>query len=269
MSSNDAKIAVLPMFFDAYSKAHWAANCAQNLNSQLTWYIKNGVRITVKEADSGKDVREVFMEADPLMPIGLAVGDIIRNLRGALDAAVSAVYRRHDLSENQAYWPFGDSRTNLEASMRGNLIKVGLEKLSGFFLDEIQCTKAGNFPLWSLNQIDRTNKHRTITIVVTLAVISNPSFYAFDGRYVSIGNRTVLKPGQNCKFFIPANAVFESSADAKPTISVTFGPSEVFSGSDVIPTIKDLTHLVIEALKKFQISYVGAYLSMVHFTTLS
>jgi hypothetical protein len=259
--SNFINLEPLPIFKDAALKAQWAKSCTAQLNAILARYLETGVRVDVKDAETGKLSREVTMETDGLPPLGLPVGDILRNLRGALDAAVSAMYRAHGKPENHAYWPFADNRNEFENHIKSRLKKYGFTEISDFFLEDMECSKSGNFPLWALNKMDRDNKHRNITVVATLAVLSNPSFYS-DSENSTIwseGNRTVLEPGQNHSFFIPANATLMAYADSKPTLITSFGPSEILPGADVLSTLYDLHRFVIEALHKFQNAYVKAY----------
>lgn len=249
----------LPMLSDAFMKADWAEYCLRSLENSVDWYTKNCMRVTIKEAAIGSSSYEVLMETAPLTPLGLEVGDIIRNLRGALDAAVSAVYRTHGKSENNAYWPFGDLKVNFEATVIGSIVKAGFAEIGNFFLTDMECTRSGNFPLWAMNQIDRANKHRSITVVVTWGVISDPS-YIVPGAVMSFNNRTFLQSGLSRRFFIPKNANTKGFENPQPTLSITFGPSEIFAGEDVLPKLRELHLIVMDALKKFQKAYSAAYL---------
>ena len=248
----------LPIFHDAFLKADWAEHCTKSLSNSFDWYTKNGMRMTVKARSVGSRNREVIMETAPLIPLGLEVGDIIRNLRGALDAAVSAVYRAHGKKENDAYWPIAGFKHDLEANIDRHLRRAGFEDLCKFFLTEMECTKSGNFALWKMHEIDRANKHRSISVVVVWAVMSDPSYFLPDS-IIYFNNKTFLHPGTTRSLFIPVDAVTEGFESPQPTLSVTFGPSEVFSGEFVIPKLNDLHKEVTDALLKFQSAYVAAY----------
>lgn len=261
MDSNSIDLKPLPIFRDAALKAEWAEQCTTRLKDLLARYRETGVRVAVKEDETGKQAREVTMVADRLPPLGLPVGDILRNLRGALDAAVSAMYRANGQPENDAYWPFSEDRKQFEGRINNSFNKPCFRNIKDFFLEDMECTKSGNFPLWAMNRMDRDNKHRNITVVVTLTVLADPSYYSDSGnvKIWSEGNLTVLEPGRNRIFFIPSNAIFLADANSKPTLIVSFGPSEIFSGENVISTLYDLHRLVVEALHKFQIAYLKAY----------
>lgn len=252
---------ILPMFEDAFIKVGWAKQCAHTFNNQLDWYVKNCIKEELEERQPGKSTRQVLIEAGPLTPLGLPVGDIIRNLRGAMDATVSAVYRQHGKSENHAYWPFGSDRTELKNRLTVGIESAGFERLVHFFLDEFEFTKTGDFPLWALNQIDRNNKHRNITVIATLAIVSDPSFYSDTGseKIISIGNRTLIEPGGRRRFNIPADAILENGLYREPTLQVKFGPKEIFADEDVVPILFNLCDRVLFALKSFQTTYVAAY----------
>lgn len=254
-------VEVMPMFMDAFRKVNWAVCLKVVLIENLKFYRENGLRVRISDIVQGQDFREVLMEAAELPPVGLPVGDIIRNLRGAMDAAVSAIYRAQGKNENQAYWVFGEDTASLQGALKGSLDKVGLDRLSNFFLDVVPSTRDQNFLLWGMNQIDRANKHRNIAVVVTSAFVTEPSFVSDDGvtSMISFNNRTLLEPGQGRLFRIPAGAIIDTSSDAEPSLSVTFGQTEVFSGKDVLAVIDQLIDLVMDAIKKLQIAYVSAY----------
>lgn len=262
VSSNDGTTKVLPMFVGAWLKAKWATHHIQKLHQIILDYPNFGVRRTVMDVQGGDDFRHVIYETTPMPNLPLLVGDIVGNLRSSLDHQVSAAYRERIGRDNDAYWPFGDNRTNLKSRIDGTLVKAGFKELAPLFLDDIDCTKAGNYPLWALNKLSNANKHRAIVVTTHLAVVPEVSYTAEfpnGGGIISEANKIGLIPGQKYTARIPASAVIEDDRNTKGTLHASFGPSEEFAGLEVIPTLHDLCKIVLQCLEKFQIAYVSAY----------
>jgi hypothetical protein len=102
----------------------------------------------------------------------LVVGDIVHNLRSALDHIAYRVALLHDpcLTESQlrrVQFPVGDDSEHFERIKRMGI--VGFAPTSIALLDEVRPFKGGNDALWRLHRLDITDKHRALlTVVMTM-----------------------------------------------------------------------------------------------------
>lgn len=90
-------------------------------------------------------------------PILRNVVQIIESLRSALDHAASATAPRG----KKVYFPFGDTRRDMKASLSSDRYKHLPKEIKSLFM-KFKPYKTGNPPLWALNKICNTTKHQTI-----------------------------------------------------------------------------------------------------------
>lgn len=248
-----------PAFRDAHSKVFWAKDKIDQLEFVARGYAQNGVRTFIEHADGEPYLLHVL--TDQLQfPVHLQVGDIVRNLRGSLDHAVAALYRAHNKRDDSSMvkWYTGTDRQSLESALNGALVKHGFGELKSFFLDEMEHTEAKGSPIYQLNKIDRANKHRQLNVVVVVASAPIPDFAFGDGGLMQ-GSQIIQGPGQHGTFEFPQRTFIFDQRTAPFSSKLTFGPSEVFANSDVIPTLKNLASLVPKCLIEFQQACLKCY----------
>ena len=249
------------MFQDAILKVRWAAHNIKQFQDAVTSYTGYGVRMALVEANPRQPFHRFMVITEPLpFNSALIAGDIVRNLRAALDHAVSAIYRAKQLSDGDAYFPIGDTRKDLCGTIKGRLEKNGFIALTPFFLDEIEATETGNCsPIWILNQIDRANKHRSHIVVEEMVFTPMPDSHDLTRDIHISFNVNVLKPAQCNWWDIPEGGDVQQHTNTKASLRVTFGPTEVMNGRDVIPSLENFTQVVFQTIEKLSVAYAKAY----------
>jgi hypothetical protein len=87
--------------------------------------------------------------------------EAIEALRSALDQCGYAVAVRSGVAEpRNAYFPFGDTPTELDANTKGRCKDLPPE-ISTLFRS-FESHKGGNYSLWALNKLCNANKHRLL-----------------------------------------------------------------------------------------------------------
>lgn len=244
----EGDLAVHPIFHDAVLKKHWARYKIEQMRDLIHRYNEDSINTSIVDLEDEGRFFE-FQGEKVSFPFNLHVGDIVRNLRGSLDHAVSAIYRAHNLKDDSfdVHWHTGDNRKTLENSVKS--LKGELGGLKSFFLDEMQHTRERNSEIFYLNQIDRANKHRALSILETMVVTGLPDIDA--GAIQFKNNWIVFPPGVAHRVSLPREGVARLS-EIRTELETWFGPEEVFAGQPVIGTLVALHDSVSDCLIEFQ-----------------
>ena len=249
---------VLPIFEDAWTNAIWAKQRIDNFDPFFAHYAKTSVSASVKmiNPDSPDYAQHFIAEAQPFpFPLGIAVGEIIRNLRASLDYAVCAMASAQgatDAALEGFYFPIARDENAYENIVESRAIKNTLSGLRPFFRDQVKATPTGNRALWSLNEIDRLNKHRSIPVIFTTIFTALPDWPG------ARGNVAAVNPGGKIAISIPRQLYFEENHQFDRAVDVRFGRMNVFEGEPVIPVLAQLFHATTEMLGEIQTAYVAA-----------
>jgi hypothetical protein len=136
-------------------------------------------RIVVKNDPEGS--QSIIVEPTDILPAHLVLcsGDAIHNLRSALDFVISEVL---GWKNTRLAFPFHESRKSLEDSfrtvpevidgkMRGKGSNAPIEEavvgLGKFIVEEIKPYREADNFLWTINALDRIDKHRLFITVVS------------------------------------------------------------------------------------------------------
>lgn len=180
-----------------------------------------------------------------------SIGDIIHNLRSALDSlATSLVIANGQTSEvvmSETYFPIRRCKANLaDGNAMAFFRRTGpkAEKL----IRRLQPYRGGRgHALWQLHRLDIIDKHRTIIPVgANLAKVQ----IAAHGDSAHPGKPTYpLKEGDE----LFRSVFFEPHFDAKTdfVFQVAFGEGQVVDGQPLMPTLKEFIYLVERTIMIF------------------
>jgi hypothetical protein len=121
---------------------------------------------TKRNPDTQQLVYYVASVRDPPTAIALIAGDLVQNLRGALDhlAHRLVVVGRGDPGPfAYVYFPIGTTQENYEARKARYTAGMTVDTLKA--LDDLRPYKGGNDPLWRLNELSIIDKHRLLIAV--------------------------------------------------------------------------------------------------------
>jgi hypothetical protein len=237
----------------AYNHIHeletWVAELMRaNIDAARAYNAENPHR----SADHIMLVRPVGFSEDAA-PI---LGDIVHNLRAALDLAASAIVIAGGEDPIQMYFPLTDTRDNLLKSEYYQRIKRLAPELAILIADHIKPYKAANYPLWALNRLDRMDKHRVLVPTITrsthLVICIReeqendpppaPPGAIFGLAGVTLADGTVASVSRNPR---PGTKAHEhNQQNGFATVDITFGKGEVFEGEFIIPKLRELAELV-------------------------
>lgn len=212
------------------------------------WLAKAPVKFySVQDPQTGEIVCHVAVEK-PLPRMAAAVaGDVLQNLRAALDIMVCDLIR----ANNQQ--PTGDSGFPAAADAARAAKKVkGASARAEKFIVRLKAAKRWNDPIWLLHNLNRLHKHNKLVVVsaatvgliarVDLPFISFGSGPIHQGGVPTNFRTTVLGDGDNQVYRCPAHV----DQQVKIDIGIVFGGEG--RGEAVLPALFWVTELVARIL---------------------
>ena len=183
---------------------------------------------TAANDDEGANAQIVIDWTSPPECVGAIVGDIVHNLRAALDLmAVELVSLNDGGNTDDVYFPFCQNEDFLDKMIvKRNFNRAGPEEVR--LLKELKPYKGGNAALRALHDLDIQDKHHSL--IPSAAAMTTPEVAAD----MSSG-KLVLR-------------MVEGSV---PVIGITFPADGPLAGAELIPALQDLIELVEGVLEAF------------------
>lgn len=218
-------------------------------------------RIVVEEGpQSGDQIYRVKISEQPPLRWATIIGDIVHNLRSALDLLVCDMVRANgNIPNRNTTFPISRSAEDFEKGLPEKV--CGVDKKVIRIIRDLKPYKGGNEPLWILHSLDITDKHRLILSVgaayknfimsprLTLPwredkIVELPSiaFRPADRQYPLEDNAEV---------FCVKAAARALDSNFQFTFEVAFGDEEVVQGEPVLSTLKELINCVEGVIDTF------------------
>ena len=218
----------------AFLKSERARKQLRDLQSAIHRYREHkpyGMTAAVEQQRGESDYVFRFQVNRPIPDsFVLIIGDIVHNLRSALDHAIWALYvaRWPSYNGTNLYFPITDTKAAFDAATKRHIKAVG--KRRGAIIGDIQPYETGSDALTALHAIDIVEKHRAINI---LGATASPT--SLRVKYGRAG--LVLGPGEQMPIsVIPAERRIVDGAEAYRLPLKRLGPNpqvEVSSEWDV------------------------------------
>ncbi len=136
------------------------------LKRQLnTFFSSNPFKVGAKRDPQTQRLIYYIVSAEPIPDvISLVVGDVIQNLRSALDHLAYQIVC-NDTGEkppkpNAIYFPIADDFTRYEAKKNNNLEGAHPDTIAA--IDALKPYKGGNDTIWALHRLNNIEKHRVL-----------------------------------------------------------------------------------------------------------
>lgn len=239
------------MFESAKLKVQWANSHADELNRVFAAFLKSDFYTfsNERDAETGYYRMEVSNKKAMPMAVPLLLGDIIHNLRTALDHAATSIVG----DGRDAYFPFHRNLINFISAegqivcTKTKLIEQAMPELGRFIIDEIKPYEAGNAVLWKLTKLDAINKHKFLLPTVELTSVT--AYDLYDSQHGnSIGQITaIVGSGENAKL-VRSFGKFEVRGKIEPAFEVLFGKDTFFDNQPIVETLFNISNAVSETL---------------------
>ncbi len=147
-------------FASAVERVRWAEHDIQHLKElgRLFFSLDMHERIRERDADGTHYIDKIRFTKRMPSTITKCTVSALENLRAALDHGACATVPRN--FRKRTSFPFGDTREEFKRHLKSKAKHVPPEIQSLFM--KFKPYKRGNPPLWGLNQLANTHKHRTI-----------------------------------------------------------------------------------------------------------
>ncbi|SEC57945.1 hypothetical protein SAMN05519104_1649 [Rhizobiales bacterium GAS188] len=197
-----------------------------------SFIIGKPIKFTVEAIEANGERTFIFNMHMGAVPetLGAIIGDIIHNLRAALDLTACEMVRAAQQSDVGVYFPFSESAEELDGIIRRrHFDRAGAEAVA--LLQSLKPYRNGNTSLRSIHDLDIHDKHRALIPNVMSAASPIIQMWEDDG---TPNPRVIGDP------------------NAPTEIKIVF-PSEVGpAGQELLPTLHELVQLVERIVEAFR-----------------
>lgn len=197
------------------------------------------------DPDGPGDLLKIGEHYEGLDSISMILGDVIHNLRCALDLAISDI-ERTKCGKNAKYtkFPVYESRNEFVAAIKGGLEQKVPWHIFNRLLVDIQPYRGGyGESLVHLHNLDIEDKHRGLLDTTYFGDISGIRIRLDDGREVELGNWRLVRDrvAAHC---ITGNRNVQITNEGNATFDIKFGEGLPFDGESIVPTCTQLSQFV-------------------------
>lgn len=204
----------------------------EELTSEIdAFFATNPARCTAQIVEiRGRQQVHLTMGTDPVPEaLGAITGDVIHNLRAALDLAACEMVARMEGNTNGVYFPFCDNPDDLDVMIkRRNFHRAGPDAIA--LLQQLKPYRGGNTALRAIHDLDVQDKHHSL--IPTLMSFASPAISLWDDD----GTR---------------NLSIVSEPDAPADLKLLFPADSALAGKQIIPTLHELVELVDGVIDAF------------------
>lgn len=199
----------------------------------------------------------VLRQPDPY--ISCVVGDIIHNLRSALDhVVIELIELAGNKPDRNSAFPIGSSSANFLTAVTGKMKCAPSAAIALVKTFEENCIPTGF--IWSIHTLDIIDKHKTILTIATLYSITNLRI-RYKGRVISLPKIELGRGDARASVALPLP---EAAASHEITIqprfkaarSIVFGKGQPYEGQDVLRTLIELVENVDGVVDRFSNSFM-------------
>lgn len=247
-----------PTFSGPKLKIKRAEQHIDELNQILSTFIKTDFcRLHVeKQQNGGRSL--IKFEITKSLPCAtpLVIGDAVHNLHSALDLmACEIVSIAGGTPSHDTYFPFADTRQQLEATIKRGEIKIAGSDIIAVLLDVIKPYKnGGDTTLCALHRLDIIDKHQMLIPTVSVAALrhvnANIGVMTLTDCTLTVGQGGVLTLAS-----MPGDVEIEGHGE--PTYAILFDKGQVFEGQAVVPTLLQLSQLVSGVVHIMENAYLS------------
>lgn len=237
------------------TKVEWAKRRIQDLSVCLDTFFQARPYSVVEELNpqTGKSAYRVrILEAIPT-DVACSVGDVVHNLRGALDHLLHRIMPSTALWTRSSAFPVAQSAHEYRSTKHRRL--KGLPQALVDRIDLLQPYKGGNDAIWRLHELDCIDKHR---LLLTFAVAHDRRW--LDHRMTWLDPVPFLGVPRPRRTIIPVEDGAELMSirhdprvDMKEqfTFLVAFNEPQVIQPEPVVPTLLQFADLVESIIAVF------------------
>ncbi|ENE4870662.1 hypothetical protein ABNT98_17950 [Klebsiella pneumoniae] len=190
--------------------------------------------------------------------ISCYIGDVIHNLRAALDLLACDLVRRAGGNTNGVYFPFASGPDELEAA----IVKRKIGRAGQDIVSIIRAMKpytGGNKSLRAIHDLDIADKHLALIPVATYAGLNNVRFTGVQGLESLLCEKVRISPIKDGQRLISAPAVadYKLGQQFNAIIDITFADGQPLSGEPILKALEELIDLTNGIISTFIVHCSG------------
>ncbi len=188
------------------------------------FFSTNPYKISTRRNDAGKLVYYLSDVADVPVELSLITGDVIQNLRSALDHLAYDLWVREANGrgrEDKIYFPIDKDEASYNRNKAGKTQGISAQSLA--IIDSLSPYPGGNDALWRIHTLNNRDKHRLLVTV-------GSSFQSMDlGAYMMANMRKMPDLPERMRANMPDLSLFLRPADTLFPLAVG---EELFIGGE-------------------------------------
>lgn len=243
------------MFEGAKLKAEWATHMIRQIEMAVQRYSANQRSEIRSNHNSERGELRVQIRGvpAPVRPdVVMLAGTAVQTLRSCLDFITSDIWNTAKQTDTRIHFPIDVDQAQLKAS--GSYAKI--QKLDAGLADlianDIKPTKAENYPLWALNRLANTDKHRNLLFVARWIGFEIDKIERPDGLSMR-KTRFLARTGQNDQDYLQIPDVKEYS-EPYAVVQISFSEAgvvrhDVFDGFEIVQTLSGFHRAVVDTIE--------------------
>lgn len=189
----------------------------------------------------------------PELRFGLIVGDVVHNLRSALDYLVAACAIADDRTINDTAFPIVREEAQFEGRLQKKARKAGPVAMQ--VIRGLKPYAGGNDALVVIHQLDLTDKHRLIEPVACTmeAKVTAGGWNALPHKDFS----GTLNSAHSESQFIPVSEGYEAAipTEVSYTGEIVFAPDTPLAGEPCVEALNRLVDATADAISEFEAAF--------------
>jgi hypothetical protein len=184
------------------------------------------------------------------------IGDLVHNLRTALDLLACDLVRLNGKEPNDVYFPFAGTAGDLEKMIRKrNMHRAGENVLR--VLRSLKPYKGGNEMLRAIHDLDIDDKHKALIPAVHAASIG-PLHIKLGAQVTALPqwDAYVMEDGHKI-LMMPSSLTVPTGTVIPATLRLVFGPDDRLAGREVLTSLHDLAETADGVVNAFAALFPG------------
>lgn len=184
----------------------------------------------------------------------LIFGDVVHNLRAALDLLAYDLISANGGDKKRSFFPFHEEARNFENALSEGQISVVPKEIKDLLRTEIQPYRGGKGDaIWRMNKLDNIDKHRLLLATEDITGLEDAEFFG-DSRLI-MGRIENRYPGG---YLAITTDPLVSKDETRLTVEVVIAEREYFPDANLTKTLGQLTADTLGVVEKFERTLFGA-----------
>jgi hypothetical protein len=238
------------MFESAKLKIERANQHIAELDATLLRFFQTKPYRVLSDFDEKFGVYGLRVEMGGSIPpqVGVIIGDVVHNLRSALEHVASDVMAAAlgNEARSRSYFPMHEERENLVDTINKGEIHAHFPEVADAILNLVKPFKRGNNLLWLVGKLWNIDKHRLP--ITSYGITSVEGIYARDERDNTIGRACGrVDQGQTVRLW-GTDTPITVTQEGQASFYVQFDEPGLLEGDPVVPTLAQMSKLTSEAV---------------------